>query len=188
MSDEDRAHWDDRYKASENGSIDPLPPPALVQAAHLLPSTGSALELACGRGRAAVWLALQGMRVWGVDVSPEAIRLARHLADSNGVADRCRFEVFDLDDGLPEGPPVDLILCHLFRDHRLDSAIIERLSPGGILAIAVLSEVGAGPGQHRAAPGELIDAFGSLEILASGEADGTAWLAGRKARVTSRGG
>jgi SAM-dependent methyltransferase len=180
MSDEDRARWDARYLEAGPAPIgDHGPPPALVATTHLIPSTGSALELACGRGRAAVWLALRGMRVWGVDVSPEAVRLARLLAESNDVADRCRFDVHDLDEGLPEGQPVDVVLCHLFRDPRLDQAIIERLSPGGILAIAVLSEVDTGPGPHRAAPGELIDAFAALEILASGEADGIAWLIGR---------
>ncbi len=118
--------------------------------------------------------------MWGVDVSPEAIGLAERLADSNGVADRCRFEVVDLDEGLPEGPPVDLVLCHLFRDPRLDRAVVERLSPGGILAIAVLSEIGAGPGPFRARPGELTDAFSLLEILASGEGNGTGWLIGQQ--------
>ena len=183
MSDQDRDHWDDRYRETRVAPIgDHGPPPALMPAAHLIPSTGSALEIACGRGRAAVWLAMRGIQVWGVDVSPVAIRLARRLARSNAVADHCRFDVFDLDGGLPEGPPVDLILCHLFRDPRLDQAIIERLSPGGILAIAVLSEVDAGPGPFRAAPGELTAAFSPLEILASGEATGTAWLVGERAQ------
>ena len=63
------------------------------------------------------------MEVWGVDVSPVAIDLAHRLAELSGVADRCRFEVVDLDDGLPDGPRVDLVLCHLphlFRDRRFD--------------------------------------------------------------------
>ena len=48
--------------------------------------------------------------------------------------------------------PSTSILCHKFRDRRLDQAIIERLAPGGLLAIAVLSEVGAAPGPFRAKP------------------------------------
>jgi SAM-dependent methyltransferase len=127
-----------------------------------------------------VWLAKRGLDVWGVDVSPVAVELARTLAGAEDVADRCRFDVVDLDDGLPAGPPVDLILCHLFRDARLDEDLVARLSPGGILAIAVLSETGAGPGPFRAEPGELTAAFSPLEILASGEADGIAWLIGRR--------
>lgn len=33
-------------------------------------------------------------------------------------AERSRFDVFDLDDGLPHGPPVDLLFYHVFIDHR----------------------------------------------------------------------
>jgi hypothetical protein len=96
--------------------------------------------------------------------------------------DRCRFEVVDLDDGLPAGPPVDVVLCHKFRDRRLDDAIIGRLAPGGLLAIAVLSEVGAAPGPFRAAPGELPAAFARLDRIADGEGQGYAWLLARAGR------
>lgn len=120
------------------------------------------------------------MNVVAVDVSPVAIGLAQRLASESSVDERCRFEVFDLDEGLPAGPQVDLVLCHLFRDASLDQAIVGRLTRGGLLAIATLSEVGAGPGPFRTRPGELMDAFADLETLAAGEGDGTAWLIARK--------
>lgn len=138
------------------------------------------LELACGRGRGAVWLAWKGMKYQGVDVSPEAIRLARELADRAGVGDRCSFQVHDLDTGLPDGPPVDLVLSYLFFDRNLAGAMISRLAPRGLLAIATLSEVDAEPGPYRARPGELRVLFGSLDILAATEGDGSASLIGRK--------
>ena len=99
--------------------------------------------------------------------------------DHSGLGDRCRFEAVDLDHGLPPGPPVDVLLCYFFRDPRLDGAIIERLAPGALLAMVVLSEVGVGPGPFRAAPGELLAAFAGLEVLAAGEQDGEAWLLAR---------
>jgi SAM-dependent methyltransferase len=120
------------------------------------------------------------MEVWAVDVSPVAIDLARQFASLSGVADRCRFDVVDLDDGLPKGPPVDLLFCYLFRDQRLDQAMMERLVPGGLLAIAVLSEVDVGPGEFRVRPGELRDAFGELEILDEGEGEGLARIFARR--------
>jgi len=107
--------------------------------------------------------------------------MARQLATESGAADRCRFDVFDLDKGLPEGPPVDLLFCHLFRDPGLDHAIVERLAPGGILAMAALSEVGADPGRFRVGPGELREAFGSLDLLVDGEEEGVAWIVARLA-------
>jgi hypothetical protein len=72
------------------------------------------------------------------------------------------------------------VLCHKFRDSRLDGQIIERLVPGGLLAICVLSEVGAAPGRFRAAPGELRTAFSMLDEIASGEGGGQAWMLARR--------
>jgi SAM-dependent methyltransferase len=146
---------------------------------HVFPTAGRAMELACGLGQGAVWLARRGLDYWGIDVSFVAVGLARELAERSGVADRCRFDVVDLDNGLPAGPPVDVVLCHRFRDARLDRTIIERLAPGGVLAIAVLSEVGVGPGPFRAKPGELLRAFEELDVIAEGERDGEAWLLAR---------
>lgn len=164
-----------------------VPPalPAFAHLDHLFPTRGQALEIACGRGRGAVWLARRGMTYRGVDVSPVAIELARQLAERSGVAGRCRFDVVDLDTGLPDGESVDLVLCYLFRNPRLDRDMVDRLAPGGLLAVAVRSEVGAGPeefpdGSRRARPGELSDAFGHLEILEAGEGDGMAWILARK--------
>jgi SAM-dependent methyltransferase len=180
MADSDRSRWDERYAAQGPPAAGAVVPPALLaRHADAFPTAGRALDLACGQGHAAVWLARRGLAVSGFDVSAVAIGQARELARLAGVGERCRFEVFDLDDGLPAGPPVDVVVCHKFRDRRLDQAIIERLAPGGLLAIAVLSEVGATPGPFRAAPGELPAAFGALEPIASGEGDGNAWLLAR---------
>lgn len=182
VSEADRHHWDQRYTTLGPAPVNksPLPPPVFAHVEDLFPNDGHALELACGRGRGTVWLASRGMDVLSVDVSPIAIELARELVSQSGVADRCRLEVVDLDHGLPEGPPVDLLLCYLFRDERLDRAMMERLAPGGLLAVAVQSEVGVGPGEFRARPGELRDAFGELEILDEGEGEGMARVLARR--------
>lgn len=180
MSEKDRQHWDQRY--AEGGAAplgDESAPPLFAGLEDLFPSSGTALDVACGRGRGAVWLALRGMDVWGIDVSPVAVDLARQHARLSGVADRCRFDVHDIDDGLPPGEPVDLVLCHLFREFDIDQAMVNRLKPGGTLALACLSEVGHGPGRFRARPGELTEAFSDLDRMAAGESNGYAWFIGR---------
>jgi SAM-dependent methyltransferase len=177
---EDRRRWDERYVSQERPPIGAVAPPGVFAAyAEIFPTTGRALDLACGQGLGAVWLARRGLEVLGLDISPIAIGRAWDLAQRSGVGDRCRFDVFDFDDGLPAGPPVDVIQCHKFRDRRLDQAIIERLAPGGLLAIAALSEVDAAPGPFRAAPGELPAAFAELDLVAAGEGQGYAWLLAR---------
>jgi 2-polyprenyl-3-methyl-5-hydroxy-6-metoxy-1,4-benzoquinol methylase len=178
VTEEDRVRWNLRHAAAAALSIEA--PAHLAHVEQLLPRTGDALDLACGRGAGSVWLAARGLTVTGLDVSPVAIESARSLASRYGLATRCRFDVVDLDDGLPEGPPVDLILSHLFHDPHLATAIVERLRPRGILAIATLSEVGASPGRFRATRGELLDSFAELDTLADDEHRGHASLVGRK--------
>lgn len=184
MTKDDRDRWDARYTEAEG----PLanadnPPDAFRGAEHHFPITGTALDVACGPGGGSVWLARRGLTVWGVDVSSVAIERANQLADDHEVQAQCRFDVVDLDVGLPDGPPVDVLLCHLFRGQNLTEPMVERLTPGGVLAVAVLSEVGAEPGLFRAPPGELVAAFGHLEILDQDEADGRAWIIARQGRV-----
>lgn len=180
MSDADRARWDEKYARRGPAPVDAVgPPPTFAGHESVFPAAGHALDLACGQGLAAVWLAGRGLQVWAVDVSAVAIGHAQNLARRSGVGDRCRFDVVDLDQGLPAGPPVDVIVCHRFRDRRLDAALIERLTPGGVLAITVLSEVGAAPGPFRVPAGELPAAFAELDLIDAGEGDGDAWLLGR---------
>ncbi|OBF01066.1 class I SAM-dependent methyltransferase [Mycobacterium sp. 852002-10029_SCH5224772] len=181
MGEADRHRWDERYAAKGPPPLASVAPPdVFARHAEAFPTAGTGLDLACGQGLGSVWLALRGLRVVGLDISPVAIAHARDLAQRAAVADRCRFNVVDFDGGLPPGTPADVILCCKFRDRRLDRAIIERLAPGGLLAIAVLSEVGAAPGPFRALPGELTAAFAELDVVADGEAEGQAWLLARR--------
>jgi len=179
VAERDRHRWDERYAKAEPPAGAVGPPGAFADHAQEFPTSGRALDVACGQGLAAVWLARRGMDVVGLDISPVAIGQARELARRCGVAERCYFGVADLDDGLPAGPPVDVIVCHRFRDRRLDRAMIGRLAPGGLLAVAVLSEVGAAAGPFRAVAGELPTAFAGLTPIAAGEGGGCAWLLAR---------
>jgi SAM-dependent methyltransferase len=177
VSEADRTRWDAAYAERDVAPV-PALPSVFGDYEELFPRTGFALEIACGSGAAAVWLAQRGLDVCGVDVSETAIGRARALAERVGVT--VHFETVDLDNGLPQGDPANLVLCHRFRDARLDAQIIDRLVPGGLLAICVLSEVGTTPGRFRAAPGELLAAFAALDELAAGEGDGQAWLIARR--------
>ena len=79
--------WDERYAALDHGSGPGSPTQRLVeQVADLAP--GLALDVGCGEGADAVWLAQQGWRVVGVDVSQVALDRARRHAGEAGVADR----------------------------------------------------------------------------------------------------
>src|SRR5262249_27552517 len=66
---------------------------------------GLALELGCGTGTNAVWLASQGFDVTAVDLSPLAIERAERRAREAGI--RVRFLVADLLDPPDLGGPYD---------------------------------------------------------------------------------
>ncbi|MEZ0340828.1 cyclopropane-fatty-acyl-phospholipid synthase family protein [Mycobacterium sp. pV006] len=181
MSDDDRRHWDRRYADRGPAGLDEVGLPSPFRDfSDVFPRTGTGLDVACGRGGAAIWLAQRGLTVHGYDVSAVAVSQARELAQLAGCAERCHFEVVDLEAGLPPGPPAGVIVCSRFRDARLDDVLIARLAPDGLLAVSALSEVGANPGRYRAARGELTRAFARLEVLAAAEADGLAWVLARK--------
>ena len=70
-----------------------------------------ALELGCGEGADAVWLAQRGWRVVAVDVSTVALSRAASHAAAAGVADRIVWEQHDLDRSFPAGS-FDLVTAH----------------------------------------------------------------------------
>ncbi|TCK22702.1 class I SAM-dependent methyltransferase [Pseudonocardia endophytica] len=175
MTATDRERWDRRH-AVVSAPV-PMPPDALRGRSGLLPAGGAALDLACGSGQVAVWLALRGFAVDAVDVSPVALRGGAALAAAHEVT--VRWVESDLDDGLPDGT-WDVIVCQRFRDPALYPALAAGLAPGGLLVLTVLSEVGDEGGRFRAAPGELLSAFDELEVLHHEEGNGEATLLARR--------
>ena len=64
---------------------------------------GRALDLGCGEGGDAVWLAERGWHVVAVDVSETALSRATDEARARGVLDRIDFQQHDLSDSFPDG-------------------------------------------------------------------------------------
>ena len=79
-ADPSRERWNRRW-AGERANAATTPSAFLIAETETLPP-GRALDLACGAGRNAVWLARRGWRVTGVDFSDVALQAARGLAAS----------------------------------------------------------------------------------------------------------
>ncbi|WP_205475220.1 cyclopropane-fatty-acyl-phospholipid synthase family protein [Nocardioides sp. SYSU D00038] len=93
--------WDERYAGSDR-VWSGRPNQRLVEQVEDL-EPGTAIDVGCGEGADAVWLARRGWTVTGVDVSQVAVdRAARHAAEED-VADRATFARVDVvaGDGLP---------------------------------------------------------------------------------------
>lgn len=175
----------DRWNARYDGELADEPAPPIGLDTTSLPAGGLCLDVACGLGAQAVWAAMNGFDVVALDISDNAVAATQRFAEEHRVADRVDGRVVDLDDGLPEDlrGECDLVVCQRFRDPELYPRLVEALAPDGMLAITVLSSIGADGdvGQYHAAPGELVVAFADLEveILSHTEADGIATLIAR---------
>lgn len=93
--------WDQRYQEKDriwSGRVNPV----LAEVASRL-EVGRALDLGCGEGSDAVWLAGMGWQVTAVDISGTALVRAEQAAVDAGVASRTRFEQCDLAHDFPGG-------------------------------------------------------------------------------------
>ena len=178
-------NWDEHY--SDPANLDFAPEPLLVVAVEMLPP-GDALDLACGVGRNAIYLARLGWRTTAVDASEVAIARLRQRAAGLAVDAR----VADLEDGAfriaPDG--YDLIADFFYLQRDLFPQIRAGLRPGGVFTGAIhLFDPAAGAGPHNPAflmhPGELRDEFAGWKIVYYSEG-GEAGKTRRAARIIAR--
>jgi methylase of polypeptide subunit release factors len=112
----------------------------------MLPAEGFVLELGCGTGEDAVWLARAGHRVVAIDASPEMIRIARLKAVAAGCADRIEFHCLPIEAlaTLPGSTRFDAVLSNFgaincVPDLRaLGATLSARLTPGATMLFAVM--------------------------------------------------
>ena len=155
-----KAEWDERHLQS--GRSEPVP--LLVEVAGKL-APGKALDLACGTGRNAIWLAQQGWDVTAVDFSPVAIGLLR--PEARGLAVRSVLADLEADEFVLEPRSWDLILISCYLQGDLFARLGPALRPGGVLIVITL----LGEGRFRLKPGELLACFPAWEVLHYREAD-----------------
>jgi tellurite methyltransferase len=161
----DLAGWDEQYRKQVESAMERefVPNPLIVEAARDL-HPGRALDLACGTGRNALWLAEHGWNVTAVHVSPTAIEILRRRA--NGL--RIEAQLADLEDPAFTIEPTsyDLVaMCYYF-ERRLIEPCKRGVVPGGVMvAIALLKEPGKELSTFRLQPGELRGYFADWEIL-----------------------
>ena len=138
---------------------------------HARRKRGRALDIACGEGQLAAWLAGRGLEVTAVDVSARGLEKLARRARAQGVAARVHAIRHDLDRGLPPlDGQLDLITCIDFHAPALMPAARALLAPGGMLLVQVLLDAGGRSGAFRARPGAVLEFAGDLEVLVHREA------------------
>jgi SAM-dependent methyltransferase len=178
----DRERWDRRY-AGDAYVMGDGPKAFLTGSADHLPTSGAALDVACGEGQTAVWLAVRGLTVDAVDVSPVGLAKVRSLARTAGVAGRVHTHEHDLESGVPDlRADYALITCLHYYQPELMPDLRSLLGPGGVLLVELPTRAAlrlglpAPPARYLADEGEVRGFAEGLETLAyeEGVEDGRA--------------
>jgi SAM-dependent methyltransferase len=134
-------YWEDRYR-DEGRVWSGRPNPLLVREVTPM-QPGTALDLGCGEGGDAIWLAERGWQVTAVDVSATALRRGADHAREAGVAAMIRWERHDLSRSFPPGS-FDLVSAQFLHSPVAGDGEREEIlrraaaavAPGGVLLVA----------------------------------------------------
>ncbi|MET9107322.1 class I SAM-dependent methyltransferase [Streptomyces zhihengii] len=165
--------WDARYLESDRIWSGNANAALVTEVTDLAP--GSALDLGCGEGGDAIWLARRGWRVTATDISGVALdRAARHAREAGVAEDAIDWQRHDLALSFPEGPEggFDLVSASYLhtpgdmpREQILRRAAAA-VAPGGVLL--VVGHAGPGPFDPEAHHDMYFpspdDVFASLEL------------------------
>ena len=175
-SDNERERWNQKYRESPGAWM--VPDPFLARAfgeyvLPLFPHGGSALDLAGGTGRHAIWLAQQGWEVTLIDISETGVEEARQHAGP--LASHLHFVVDDLTHfqaSQTEFETVfELVTAFFYLEREIFSEMVKAVRPGGLLVYKTYTltqaKLAGGPKNpaHLLEPGELLHLADGLRIL-----------------------
>jgi SAM-dependent methyltransferase len=178
MSIPDQERWDARWAEPKSLHVrepNPLLMSFVLQNPHV---RGRALDVACGVGQNAIWLAQRGFTVEAVDISPVALEQARRSAAGAGLVPQAvNFIQADLEAWLPPEAAYDVVIGFRFLNRRLWPRLQSALRPGGWLLyqtfnLRKLAPDSDFPPEYLLDIGELPRAFAGWDIIGSGDDGG----------------
>ena len=171
----DLPFWETAYSRLDSADTFGEPALELSQLVGLLPASASVLDLGCGEGRNALYLAGKGLRVTAVDASAAGVNKLNYFARQRGLS--VKAEVRDMRD-YAFGQSYDLVVAHgslhlIEREHwtRLIHSIKDHTNAGGYNVVVVFTDTLPPPedladfhiGLFR--EGELFDFYHDWDVL-----------------------
>jgi tellurite methyltransferase len=163
--------WDQRYRTAARPAEDfnSAPTPLLVETAKAV-KPGKALDLACGAGRNALWLAEHGWSVTAVDGAAAAIEILRNHTAQRDLRIDTRVADLEKREYRIESSQWDLIVIAYYLQRDLFEPAKRGVKPGGLLLVIVhIPEPGEESTRNSLPPGELRKYFDGWEVLHSYE-------------------
>lgn len=160
-----REKWNERYR---DATGQPQASQVLRENLHLLPESGRALDLACGRGGNAILLAQQGLNVEAWDIADVPVTALQDAAVRQQLSIQAR--VRDIEANPPAPETFDVITVSYFLDRAIIPALIAALRPGGLIFYQTFTNQrvsGRGPqrAEFRLGEQELLQLFSGIKIL-----------------------
>ncbi len=141
----------------------------LFDNAHLLPQKGRVLDLACGTGGDAIFLASKGLSVDAWDISDTVVEKISAYACENNLA--INAEARDINLSPPENETYDLITVAHYLERALVPMLIAALKPGGLLFYQTFTRevtpTYSGPSNldFRLAENELLSLYHEMKVI-----------------------
>jgi len=162
----DAEKWNQLYKNGGPGQLQAAS--VLEDNRHLLPETGKALDLACGRGANAMLLARHGLETHAWDISSEAIRLLETSSRQSDIQVHCAQR--DVVAEPPAAESYDVIVVSRFLERKLIPHLITALRPQGLIYYQTFTrepvdDTGPSNPDYRLDANELLIMFSRLRIL-----------------------
>ena len=157
----DRIYSQKRYKV--HSAV-----PVLKENSFLLPDMGTALDLACGQGANAFFLARNGLLTDAWDISGVAIKQLQKNSDLNGL--NINAQELDINAKSLAGCSFDVIVVSCFLDRSICDGIVDALNKGGLLYYQTYTREKTGPQgpgnpDYLLTENELITLFSPLRVV-----------------------
>ena len=160
--------WNQIYSLEPVMGGTPQPAQVLVDFSYLLPQTGRALDLACGKGGNALFLAESGLETWAWDISDVVLDQLSTCAKQTGLS--VHAEVRDVECQPLPTACFNVIVVSRFLNRSICQQIIEMLAPGGLLFYqtftidALTMEIGPRNPDYLLKRNELLKLFDRMQL------------------------
>jgi SAM-dependent methyltransferase len=166
VSADNKSKWDNIYTRGSHNTTNPAT--VLLENKHLLPGTGVALDVACGAGSNALFLAQHGLDVHAWDISTIAISKLEIINQELKLGIDCQQR--DIVAEPPEPDSFDIITVSKFLDRKLIPHLINALKENGLVFYQTFiqdkrDDTGPSTLAYRLESNELLQLFSQLKLI-----------------------